>query len=128
MSFHDWGNPPVNSTFAPSAGGASTTALLSELDSTRLGTKDLATNQKKILSVTWVLSSDTVVSLSYGVSLSTSMASTGWVERVFVDLPGHQSAQFVTKHELFTNYRLRANILSSVAGTASAFISAIAET
>ena len=126
--WHDWGNPPINSTNAPSAGGASTTALVAELDSTVLGTKDLVTNQKKLVSVNWIVSSDTVVTLSYGSCLSTGMGSTGWVDRVFVDLPGHQAGQFVTRHELFTNYRLRANLVSSVAGTASVSISAVVET
>lgn len=126
--WHDWGNPPINSTNAPSAGGASTTALVAELDSTVLGTKDLVADQKQLVSVNWIVSSDTVVTLSYGTALSTGMGSTGWVHRVFVNLPGNQSAQFVTRHELFTNYRLRANIVSSVAGTASAFISAVVET
>jgi hypothetical protein len=126
--WHDWGNPPINSTSAPSAGGASTTALLAELDSTQLGTKDLGAGQKLMVSVNWTVSSDTVVTLSYGSALSTGMGSTGWVNRVFVDLPGHQAGQFVTRHELFTNYRLRGNILSSVAGTASMFISAVVET
>lgn len=126
--WHDWGNPPINSTNLPSAGGASTTTLVAELDSSRLGTVNLATGQKKLVSVNWIVSSDTVVTLSYGTSLSTGMGSTGWVDRAFVDLPGHQAGQFVTRHELHPNYRLRANLVSSVAGTASVFISAVDET
>ena len=126
--WHDWGNPPINSTYAPSAGGASTTTLVAELDSTQLGTKDLATNQKRLMSVNWIMSSDTVVSIKAGLALSTSLASTGWVDTFYVDLPGKQPAQFVTRHELFTNYRLRAHLQSSVAGSASVYISAVVET
>jgi hypothetical protein len=125
--WHDWGNPPINAA-AATAGGASTNTAFSELDSTVLGTKNLVAGQKLLVSVNWIVSSDTVVTLAIGSGLSTSISSTGWVDRTVVDLPGHQSAQFVTRHELFTNYRLRANILSSVAGTASASISAVVET
>lgn len=126
--WHDWGNPPINSTFAPLAGGASTTTVAAELDSTKLGTVNLPTGQKLMVSVNWIVSSDTVVTMSFGTGSSTSVAAAAWVDRAYVQLPGNQPAQFVTRHELFTNYRVRAHLLSSVAGTASAYISAVVET
>lgn len=125
--WHDWGNPPINAS-GVSAGGASTTAVIAELDSTVLGTKNLPAGQKLLVSVNWIVSSDTVLSMRFGSGSSTSVAQAAWVDQALVDLPGHQSAQFVTRHELFTNYRLRAHLPSSVAGTASAYISAVVET
>jgi len=125
--WHDWGNPPINAG-GVTAGGQSTTAVIAELDSTVLGTKNLIAGQKLLVSVNWILSSDTVVTVKFGSGLSTGVASTSWVDLAFAELPGHQSAQFVTRHELFTNYRIRAGLQSSVAGTAAAYISAVVET
>lgn len=126
--FHDWGNPPINSTFAPSAGGASTTTLVAELDSTQLGTKDLAANQKLLVSVNWVCSSDTNAAFKCGSALSTGLGSTGWVDTFYPKVPTLNSAQFQTRHELFANYRLRAIMETSNAGANAVYITAVVET
>lgn len=130
MAWHDWGNPPINSTYAPSAGGASTTTLVAELDSTRLGTVNLATGQKLIVEVKWILSSDTTAAFKLGQALSTGLGSTGWVEgNVFYPkVPTFNSAEFVTAHELTANHRLRCIMETSNAGANFCHISAVVQT
>lgn len=125
MAFYDWGNAPINSTSAPVA-TASTAALLAELDSTMLGTKDLAVNQKCIVNVTWILGGDT--NSQFQCETATSTATNAGVDIFYPTVPTLQTAQFVTKHELLKDYRIRARMFSSNSGTVRAYISAEKQT
>jgi hypothetical protein len=122
MAFFDYGNHPINSTgFAPVA-TASTSTLLAELDSTMLGTQNLAVNQKFIVHVTWILASDTNAQFQCETATSTALAN--GVDIFYPCVPTLQSVQFVTKHELFKDYRIRARMFSTNSGTVRAYLSA----
>lgn len=126
MAAFDWGSPPINSTgFAPVA-TASTSSLLAELDSTMLGTQNLIANQKVIVNVTWILAADT--NAQFQCETCTSTALNAGVDVFYPCLPTLQSAQFVTKHELFKDYRIRARMFSTNSGTVRAYISAEKQT
>lgn len=121
MAFFDWGNKPHNSTgFAP-VSGPSTSTLLAELDSTVLGTKDLKVGQSFTVNVTWIVGADTNVTWQLETATDTGLGS--GVDIIYPKTPTGQSAQYVTKHTLEQNYRLRARLFSTGAN-AAAFISA----
>lgn len=122
MPWHDWGNPPINSTGFVPVGAGSTTTLYAELDSTRLGTKDLATGQKQLFQVTWIVGADTNV--TWQLETCTSTALNAGVDVIYPKTPTGQSAQYVTCHELFKDYRIRARQFSTGASGA-AYISAV---
>lgn len=119
--FHDWGNHPINSTFAL-ASNPSTSTLIAELDSTQLGTQNLAPNQKLLMRVNWILGSDTNAIWQIESASSTGLGNV--VDAVFPMTPAKASGQFVTYHEMFANYRLRARVQSTFSGTAAAYITA----
>jgi hypothetical protein len=120
MALWDFGNPPINSTgFAPIAAG-STTALFAEVDSTQLGTKDFLANQKMLVQVTWIVGADTNV--TWQLETANSTALNAGQDVLYVKNVTGQSAQFVTRHQLFKDYRVRARQFSSGANGA-AFIS-----
>lgn len=111
MAIWDFGNRPINSTITPPIGAGSTATLYAEVDSTMLGTKDLATNQKMIVQVTWVVGADTNV--TWQLETATSTALNAGVDAIFPKTISFQSAQYVTRHELFKDYRVRARQFSS---------------
>jgi hypothetical protein len=120
MAFFDWGNQPIFSTgFAPIVAG-STTALFAELDSTQLGTKDYAVGQKGVAQVTWIVGADTNV--TWQCEVATSTALNAGVNVFFPKTITAQSAQYVTKHELFKDYRIRVRQQSSGANGAASII------
>lgn len=120
MALWDFGNAPVNSTgFAP-IGAGSTTALFAEVDSTQLGTKDFRADQKMLVQVTWIVGGDTNITWQLETCNSTALGAGQDV--VYVKTPTAQSAQYVTRHALFKDYRVRARQFSSGANGA-AFIS-----
>lgn len=122
MSWRDWGNPPINSTGFADLNGASTTALAAELDSTQLGTKNLVSGQKLNVQVTWIVSADTNAAWVLETATSTDIAN--GVDIIRPRTPTLQSAQFVTTHQLFKDYRIRARLLSTNGGACMAYISA----
>lgn len=119
--FHDWGNHPINST-AALASNPSTSTLIAELDSTQLGTQNLVPGQKLLVRANWILGSDT--NAIWQIEAATSTALGAGVDMSFPMTPAKASGQFVTFHELFKDYRLRARVQSTFAGTAAAYISA----
>ena len=120
MAFFDSGNKPIFSTgFAP-VGAGSTTTLYAELDSTMLGTKDFATNQKAIVNVTWIVGADTNV--TWQCETCNSTALNAGQDVFYPKTITAQSAQYVTKHELFKDYRIRVRQFSSGANGAAAII------
>lgn len=123
MAFFDAGNRPINSTgYAPIVAG-STVTLFAELDSTQLGTKDLATGQKLIVQVTWIVGADTNV--TWQLETATSTALNAGVDVFYPKTPTAQSAQYVTKHELLKDYRIRARQGSSGANGSAWIIAEI---
>lgn len=114
--WYDWGNVPVNSTNVAqgTANNPSTTTLLAEIDSTQLGTKDLAPNQAKNFRVTWILGSDTNATFLCEVVPSTVVPPTGG-DQVVIRAPLNQSGQYVTNHQLLKDYRIRVRTQNSIA-------------
>lgn len=125
MAFFDSGNPPINSTgFAPIA-APSTATLVAELDSTQLGTKDFVTGQSRIFVAHWIVGCDTAVTWQCEVATSTAL---GAGREIFYPKTGTGlSAEFLTRHNLGPNERLRVRMFSTGAN-AAAFISAEALT
>ena len=117
MAWRDWGNPPINSTTGPQA-TPSTAVLMAELDSTQLGTKDLVAGQKKLVTVTWIVGGDT--NANWQLETCTSTALGAGVDMIFPKTPTNQSAQYVTCHELFKDYRIRARVAPSTMGNGGA--------
>lgn len=123
MAFFDWGNRPINSTNNPPIAAPSTSTLFAELDSTMLGTKDYAANQKGVVEVRWLVGGDT--SLTWQLETCASTALNSGVDILYPKTPTGQTAQYVTKHELFKDYRIRARLLSTAtAPNGAAYISA----
>ena len=120
MAWFDRGNHPINSTGAP-VSAPSTATLIAELDSTQLGTANLVTGQKFIVTATWIVGADT--NATWQLECAASTASTAGIDIFYPKTPTGQSAQYVTRHELFKDYRLRARLFST-AVNASAYISA----
>lgn len=121
MAFMDWGNPPINSTSAP-ASNPSTATLVAELDSTQLGTQNLAPNQKLLVRVNWILGADT--NATWQCEATASTALNAGVDVFFPKTGTAQSGQFVTYHQLLKDYRLRARLQSTFTASATAFIAA----
>ncbi len=105
MALWDYGNPPINSTITPPIGAGSTSALYAELDSTMLGTKDYLPGQKSLADVKWIMGADTNVTWRCEVAESTALNA--GVVAFFPKTPTGQSAEYVTRVELFRDYRLR---------------------
>lgn len=120
MGWKDWGNTPINSTFAP-ATGPSTSTLLAELDSTMLGTVNYSASQQANFSVTWILGADTNVTWQCESCASTALNA--GVDVFYPKTATGQSAQFITTHRLGKDARLRARLYSTGAN-AAAYISA----
>ena len=111
MALLDFGNPPINSTgFAPIAAG-STATLYAEVDSTQLGTKDFRADQKMFVEVRWIVGADTNV--TWQLETATSTALNAGADVVYVKTPTAQSGQYVTRHALYKDYRVRARQASS---------------
>jgi len=111
MAFFDAGNRPISSTSTPPIGAGSTTALYAILDSTMLGTKDFRTDQKGIAQVTWIMGADTNV--TWQCEVCTSTALNAGVDVFFPKTITAQSAQYVTKVELYKDYLIRIRQASS---------------
>ena len=111
--WYDWGNVPINSTTPQPVSNPSTSVLCAEIDSTQLGTVNLAPNQAKNVRVTWLIGSDTNV--TWQLETCTSTALSAGVDILFVKTPANQSGQYVTNHQLLANYRIRARMQASVA-------------
>jgi len=124
MAWHDWGNPPINSTTSIIVAG-STSTIYAELDSTQLGTKDLRAGEKKIFQVTYIVGGASTGAWQIGTASSTALSA--GVDEIFPFTAAQQSAQFVLHQELFKDYRIRCRTVSSAASL-SAYISAVALT
>ena len=120
MALWDFGNHPINSTGFEPIGAGSTTALFAEVDSTQLRTKDLVADQKMLVQVTWILGGDT--NITWQCETANSTALSAGQDVVYLKTPTAQSGQYVTRHELYKDYRVRARQFSSGANGA-AFIS-----
>lgn len=122
MAWNDWGNPPITSTGFSDVNGGSTTALVAELDSTMLGTKNLVTNQKLQVQVKWIVYGDTNAAWVCETATDTGLGN--GVDIFRPRTPTLQSAQFVTEHSLFKDYRIRVHLLSTNGGNVGAYLSA----
>lgn len=121
--WYDWGNTPVNSTnIAQPVANPSTATLCAEIDSTQLGTQNLATGQSKNFRVTWILGADTNATFQCESASSTNLNA--GVDIIAIKTATAQSGQFVTNHVLGPNYRLRARVYSSFTGNVVALIQA----
>ena len=124
MSWGDWGNKPINSTFVP-VGAGSTATLYAELDSTQLGTKDFITGQHALFEVRYVMGGDTNITWQVGTCASTALNA--GVDEFYPKTVTAQSAEFVVTHVLNANERIRVRQFSSGANGA-AYISATRQT
>ncbi len=122
MPWRDWGNPPVFSTTAQPVSNPSTATLCAEIDSTQLGTKDLADGQKLLVMTTWLVGGDTTA--TWQLEAATSTALNAGVQAVFIKTPTGQSGQYITVNELYANYRLRARVVSTFTASVVASITA----
>lgn len=122
MAWRDAGNPAIWSTTAQPVSNPSTATLCAELDSTQLGTKNLATGQKIQVLVTWILGGDTNATWQCETASSTALAD--GIDKVFLKTPTGQSGQYMTSHDLFKDYRLRARVTSTFTASITASVSA----
>ena len=77
------------------------------------------TGQKLPVVVNWILGADTNVTWKLEAALSTGLGATATVDVIFVKTPTAQSGQYVTRHELQKDYRLRARLASTGANAAA---------
>lgn len=120
--FRDFGNAAIYSTTAQPVSNPSTATLCAELDSTQLGTKNLADGQRLNCQVTWIVGGDT--SATWQLESCASTALNAGVDQVFVKSPTGQSGQYITSHQLLKDYRLRARVASTFTASVVASISA----
>jgi hypothetical protein len=121
MSFYSVGNKPINSTGFSVVAAPSTSSLIAELDSTRLGTKDLVTGQHRLCVVHWIVGAD--VDVTWQLETCGSTALNSGKDIIFPKTAQGISNQYMTRHELGPNDRIRAR-MASTGANASAFISA----
>lgn len=126
MAFFDSGNPPIYSTLNCNSTTAlvanpSTITVITELDSTQLGTLNLnvAANPTKIVIANWLLGGDTGLTWLIAQALSTTVGSTGNAIGTVCPIrtPANQTGQYQTKHVLGVNHRLQAYLQSTVTST-----------
>lgn len=122
MAWRDWGNPPVFSTTPQPVSNPSTATLCAEIDSTQLGTQNLAPDQKILVMTTWFVGGDTLA--TWRLEAATSTANGAGVQTVFVKSPTGQSGQYITVNELLKDYRLRARVDSTFTANVVASIQA----
>ena len=120
--WYDAGNVPINSTTPQPVSNPSTATLCAEIDSTQLGTQNLAANQVKNVRVTWIVGGDT--NCTWQLETASSTATGAGVDIIFLKTPTAQSGQYVTNHSLLANYRIRARLQSSLTVNVTAFIQA----
>ena len=121
MAWHDLGNKPIGSTFAP-VSAPSTSTLIAELDSTQLGTVNYRASQSAIFQVTYVLGADANATWQVGTCNSTAL--TAGIDEFYPKTAANQSAQYVIQQTLEKDYRLRARCFSTAAN-AVAYINAV---
>lgn len=121
MRNFDVGNPPINSTGFVPVTGPDTSTILAELDSTQLGTVNLAPNRQQSVLVNWIVGADTNATWQLETCTSTALGS--GVDIFFPKTAPNQSAQFQSAHRIGKDYRIRARLFST-AVNAAAFISA----
>lgn len=120
MAWRDWGNPPVYSTTPQPVSNPSTGTLCAEIDSTQLGTQNLAVDQKLLVMTTWLVGGDTAVTWQLEAAASTALGASTQV--AFVKSPTGQSGQYITVNELYKDYRLRARVNSTFSAAVTATI------
>lgn len=113
MAAFDWGSPPIHSTQTEQT-NVSTTTLIAEIDSTVLGTAHFRAGQSKVANVTWIVGGSSNASMLLEQVSSTNVASTAIRKQVGVYTPNMQSAQYVTRHVLEVNDRLRVRCASTL--------------
>lgn len=113
MAAFDWGSPPIHSTQGEVA-TVSTTTLIAEIDSTVLGTAAFRAGQSKVANVTWVVGGSSNASFVLEQALSTGIGATGVRKVVGVYAPSMQSGQYVTRHVLEKDDRLRIRCASTL--------------
>lgn len=122
--FFDWGNPPIHSTLAATVSNPSTATLVDELDSTLLGTVDLAAGQRLNCQAIWIAGADTIATFVLEHTISTGLGSTAVTTTIMVRTPTNQSGQWVSYHRLGPNDRLRMRVNSTFTGNVFAHVSA----
>lgn len=121
MSFYDFGNVPINSTYAP-VNNPSTTVLLAELDSSNFG-PGVTKKQHRTYGLNIHVGGSTG---GYWVcETATSTALNSAVDQLFLRTASGQTSQFVWKVRL-TNAtdRIRVRHVSSVTGVFEAKLAA----
>ncbi len=119
--WRDWGNRSINSTSGV-AGNPSTSTLLAELDSTRLGTVDFRTG--KNFQVSWIVGASTIATYRLEHCLSTGLGSTAIRDVTLVQVPANQSGQYMLSYKLEPNDRLRVRANAGFTGNGVAKIAA----
>ncbi len=109
MAWNNWGNPPLISTTAQPVANPSTATLCAELDSTQLGTVNFQAGETHPYSVTWILGADTNATWQCERAASTAL-NAGYADAFWPKTGTALTSQFVTKHVLGRNDRLRARI------------------
>ena len=128
MSDRDWGNRRIYSTQG-TATNPSTTTLIAEIDSTKLGTNNFSTRSKqRHYMVTWMIGGSTRMTARLEHALSTGTGSTGVrdgdVTNVWVSTAGTVQYQYPVALQGSSNGgdRLRIRVSSGVTGLVDAKI------
>ncbi len=123
-TWRDFGSQPIKSTRGLVAGSTiSTNVPIAEVDSTQLGSTSWV--KQRTFLVSWVIGSATTISRwRLEQTLSTGVGSTAIRDQTNVFASSNQSAEFMMTYTLEPGDRLRARLASTVAGDASAKISA----
>lgn len=111
MAGFNWGSPPIHSTQTETA-TPSTSTLIAEIDSTVLGTAGFRSGQSQIAQVTWICGGSTNATMLLEHAISTALGSVR--KQITVYTPNLQSAQFVTRHVLEKDDRLRVRCASTL--------------
>jgi hypothetical protein len=106
MALFDYGSPPIHSTQTEQT-NTSTSTLIAEIDSTVLGTAHFKPGQSKVANVTWLVGGSSNGSWLLEQVLSTGLGSTAFRKQVGIYAPAFQSGQYITRHVLEQNDRLR---------------------
>lgn len=116
MSLSNWGNLPINSTYAP-VNNPSTTALIAELDSSNFGAVAPNTrNESRTYRVSIYLGGSTGGYWAIEQATSTAISAGVVVDAFYPRTASGQTSQFVRTYRMGGTDRIRARHVSSVTG------------
>lgn len=124
MAWYDWGNQTILSTGAGLVSNPSTSTLIAEIDSTQLGTANFVANQHRVLAVTWLPGADTSATWQLEVAHSTALTAgpSTSVDMLWVKTPSGQTGQYMTRHRIGKDGRVRMRVNSTFTGNATGSI------